>query len=163
MKKLLALLIIVVLGIWGYRSCVHKKTDDTDVKVLKQVKVTALSANLRTGPGTNYDYATVSADGTGGKWKLKRGTVLDVISETMDWYEVCLVGNTRTAYIKKSLCADLDQAQSKTSRKTQKDQTAASDQNSANGRPEASSKTNQDNDVVEEVTKGKPQDDDVIF
>lgn len=163
MKKLLALLIIVVLGIWGYRSCIHKKTDDTDVKVLKQVKVTALSANLRTGPGTNYDYATVSADGTGGKWKLKRGTVLDVISETMDWYEVCLVGNTRTAYIKKSLCSDLDQAQSKTSRKTQKDQTAASDQNSANGRPEASSKTNQDNDVVEEVTKGKPQDDDVIF
>ena len=64
MKKFLALLVIVFLGVWCYRSCIHKKTDATDdVTVLKQVKVTALSANLRTGPGTNYDYATVSADG----------------------------------------------------------------------------------------------------
>lgn len=121
-----------------------------------------MSANLRTGPGTNYDYATVSADGTGGKWKLKRGTVLDVISETVDWYEVRPVGNTRTAYIKKSLCADLDQAQSKASRKTQKAQTDASAQNASKNRSEASS-ANQDDGVVEEVTKGKPQEDDVIF
>jgi len=162
MKKLLALLVIVFLGVWCYRSCVHKKTDEADADVLKQVKVTALSANLRTGPGTNYDYATVSADGTGGKWKLKRGTVLDVVSETVDWYEVRPVGNTRTAYIKKSLCTDLDQAQSKASRKTQKEQSAAFPKNSANNRSEATT-TNQDNDVVEEVTKGKPQDDEVIF
>ena len=163
MKKFLALLAIVFLGVWCYRSCIHKKTDATDdVTVLKQVRVTALSANLRTGPGTNYDYATVSADGTGGTWKLKRGTVLDVISETVDWYEVRPVGNTRTAYIKKSLCADLDKAQSKASRKTQKEQSDASPQNASKNRSETSS-ANQDDGVVEEVTKGKPHEDDVIF
>lgn len=162
MKKFLAFLIIVFLGVWGYRSCTNKKDSTADTEVLKQVKVTALSANLRTGPGTNYDYATVSADGTGGKWKLKRGTVLDVISETVDWYEVRPVGNTRTAYIKKSLCADLDQAQSKASRKTQKEQSDASPQNASKNRSEAAP-ANQDDGVVEEVSKGKPQDDEVIF
>ena len=101
MKKFLALIIIVILGVWGYRSCVHKKTDD-DTKVLKQVKVTALSANLRTGPGTNYDYATVSEDGSGGKWKLKRGTVLEVVSESGDWYEVRVVGGSSARDFKTS-------------------------------------------------------------
>lgn len=160
MKKLLALLIIVILGIWGYRSCVHKKTDD-DTKVLKQVKVTALSANLRTGPGTNYDYATVSEDGSGGKWKLKRGTVLEVVSETVDWYEVRPVGNTRTAYIKKSQCIDLDQANAKANSKAKKER--SSKQKSEKDKVETTPNEDSASDVVEEVTKGKPQDDDVIF
>ena len=162
MKKLLALLVIVFLGVWCYRSCIHKKTDATDdVTVLKQVKVTALSANLRTGPGTNYDYATVSADGTGGKWKLKRGTVLEVVSESGDWYEVRVVGGSRTAYIKKSQCIDLDQANAKANNKAKKER--SSKQKAEKDKIENSPTNESQSDVVEEVTKGKPQDDDVIF
>lgn len=162
MKKFLAFLIIVFLGVWGYRSCTNKKDSTVDTEVLKQVKVTALSTNLRTGPGTNYDYATVSTDGTGGKWKLKRGTVLDVVEETAHWYEVRLEGDTtRTAYIKKTLCADYDKNQDKTSGKNKKEK--SSSQKKADNKIDQPSTNDVDNDVVEEVTKGKPQDDDVIF
>jgi uncharacterized protein YgiM (DUF1202 family) len=164
MKKLIALIIIVLLGIWGYRSCTHKKAEGQvetveETKVLKQVKVTATYANLRTGPGTNYDYATVSADGSGGKWKVKRGTVLEVISETGDWYEVRPVGNTRTAYIKKSLCANLDQTKDK---KKDKKKRSVSNGNSTEDQIE-DVYGNLPDDGVEEVTNGHPQDDDVIF
>ncbi len=162
MKKLIAFLVIVLLGVWGYRSCANKKASTADPEVLKQVKVTALSANLRTGPGTSYDYATVNADGTGGKWKLKRGTVLDVVEETAHWYEVRLEGDTtRTAYIKKTLCADWDPSQVKTSEKTKKGK--SSSPKNADDKLDQPSTSNADNDVVEEVTKGKPQDDEVIF
>ena len=145
MKKFLAFLFIVFLGVWGYRSCANKKAATADPEVLKQVKVTAVSANLRTGPGTSYDFATVNADGTGGKWKVKRGTV----------------GDTRTAYIKKTLCADYDQNKDKTSGKNKKEK--SSSPKKADNKVDQPSTNNADNDVVEEVTKGKPQDDEVIF
>ncbi len=161
MKKFLAFLFIVFLGVWGYRSCANKKAATADPEVLKQVKVTAVSANLRTGPGTSYDFATVNADGTGGKWKVKRGTVLEVIQETAHWYEVRLIGDTRTAYIKKTLCADYDQNKDKTSGKNKKEK--SSSPKKADNKVDQPSTNNADNDVVEEVTKGKPQDDEVIF
>ena len=111
--------------------------------------------------GTSYDFATVNADGTGGKWKVKRGTVLEVIQETAHWYEVRLIGDTRTAYIKKTLCADYDQNKDKTSGKNKKEK--SSSPKKADNKVDQPSTNNADNDVVEEVTKGKPQDDEVIF
>lgn len=160
MKKFLALIIIVVLGVWGYRSCIHKESEEQP-EALKQVKVTALSVNLRTGPGNNYDYATVNEDGSGGKWKLKRGTVLEVVSESGNWYEVRVVGGSRTAYIKKSQCIDLDQANAKANNKAKKER--SSKQKAEKDKIENSPTNESQSDVVEEVTKGKPQDDDVIF
>jgi SH3-like domain-containing protein len=160
MKKFLALIIIVTLGIWGYRSCIHKESEEQP-EALKQVKVTAMSVNLRTGPGTNYDFATVSEDGSGGKWKLKRGTVLEVVSESGDWYEVRVVGGSRTGYLKKSHCIDLDKANAKANNKAKKEQ--SSKQKPEKDKGEITPHENSATDVVEEVTKGKPQDDDVIF
>ena len=48
-----------------------------------------------------------NADGTGGKWQVSRGTVLDVLGQKSGWYEVRLPKGERTAFIKQTLCADL--------------------------------------------------------
>ncbi len=105
MKDFLVLLLFLAAGYWLYNRCT--KEPDTDPDVQKQVRVTVATANLRTGPGTNFDVASVNADGTGGKWQVSRGTVLDVLGQKSGWYEVRLPKGERTAFIKQTLCADL--------------------------------------------------------
>lgn len=74
--------------------------------VYKKVKVTAKTANLRTGPGTNYNYATINNNGTSEKWQVKRGDELDVISEQDGWYKVRIGDNPQEVYVKQDLCKD---------------------------------------------------------
>lgn len=167
MKKFITILIVVVCGLWLFNHCSfcsHGK-EDKDQKVLKQVRVAVQTANLRTGPGTGYDYATVESDGTGGRWQIKRGTVLDVLAKENGWYLVRVAGDPRTVYIKQSLCADLTKG-GKSPRKENTDSvTVIDDKPSDDAKPEEvqSPSSPSVDDVVEEVVNSKTDDDEVIF
>ncbi|MEE3415150.1 MAG: SH3 domain-containing protein [Prevotella sp.] len=81
---------------------VEPVVEQTIAPVYKIVKVTAKTANLRTGPGTEYDYATFN----NGKLQVSRGSQLNVIDEENGWYKVRIGDNSQEVYIKQSLCAD---------------------------------------------------------
>lgn len=166
MKKFITILIVVVCGLWLFNHCSycsHGK-DDNDQKVLKQVRVAVQTANLRTGPGTSYDYVTVESDGTGGRWQVKRGTVLDVLAKEKGWYQVRIAGDSRTVYIKQSLCSDLAKG-GKASRKEKKESVTDVRDSPAEAKQEKASSPASPSvdDVVEEVVGSKTDDDEVIF
>ena len=107
MKKFLGYMFIFAACCWLYNYC-SNRSDSDEGEIVKQVTVSAKVANLRTGPGTNYDVITVNADGTGGKLQVQNGTILDVIKEQKGWYQVRFGDDERTAYIKKTLCTDVE-------------------------------------------------------
>ena len=166
MKKFITILVVVLCGLWLFNHCsfCSHGRGDKDKEVLKQVRVAVQTANLRTGPGTSYDYATVESDGTGGRWQVKRGTVLDVLAKEKGWYQVRIAGDSRTVYIKQSLCADLTKG-GKASRKEKKESvTDVSDSPAETKQEKASSPASPSvDDVVEEVVGSKTDDDEVIF
>ena len=167
MKKLFYLLLILMAGYFLYSKCSHKSTDTAD-GVLKQVRVAVKTANLRTGPGTNFDFVL---DAEGVKQQVKQGTVLDVVAQKSGWYEIRLGGDTiRTAFIKQSLCADLNASSPKKSapRKPTISNPSTPEATSPQEPPaDASAPTPPPADeVVEEVTTGSgsgTSDDEVIF
>lgn len=181
MKKFLALLIIAGIGYWLWGKCSHSSSDDSDVQ--KQVKVAVSVANLRTGPGTNYDVATVNEDSTGGKWQVTSGTVLEVVGEENGWYKVHLSGQERTAYIKQTLCRDLGKSQGTRNKKhrgsssqsTQVSEPSTSPQEAKTDNTPAASdgkgytigtptpKNDIRDEVVEEVKGGQKQEEEVFF
>lgn len=118
MKKLIYLLIVLAAGYWIYTKC--SNNHDNGGTVIKQVRVAVKTANLRTGPGTNYAIATDSA---GAQCQMRQGTLLDVVGEQKGWYEVSVPGTEGTAYIKQSLCVDPNakQAGGKQQKKKSKD------------------------------------------
>jgi hypothetical protein len=97
---------------------------------------------------------------------LSGGAVLDVLAVENGWYQVRISGD-RTAYIKKSLCADITKKGTK-SKKTKKTSNTSAAKNTdetpiVNEQPSAKpKKAATPEDVVEEV-KGGRTDDDVIF
>ena len=164
MKSFIKFLIVVLVGCWVYYKC--SGNSDQNNNVLKQVKVAVKTANLRTGPGTNYDFVTINADSTGEKLQLSGGDVLDVLAVENGWYQVRISGD-RTAYIKKNLCADITNKGTK-SKKTKKTSNTSAAKNTDEApivkeQPSAKpKKAATPEDVVEEV-KGGRADDDVIF
>lgn len=109
MKKFLLLVAFIIATIWLYNHLTGPIAHHEDALGTKKVRVAASVVNLRTGPGTNYNILTVNEDGTGGNWQVKSGSVLTVIDEKDGWYQVYVdESGERTAYIKKSLCADLN-------------------------------------------------------
>lgn len=68
-----------------------------------QVKVTTKVANLRTGPGTSYDFYK-RADGT--KLQAFLNDRLSVVEDQGEWYKV-LTNDGGLAYIKKTLCSPM--------------------------------------------------------
>ena len=174
MKKLFYVLIILVAGFWLYGKCGHKHTDSSDV--LKQVRVAVKTANLRTGPGTNYDFVL---DASGNKQQVSQGTVLDVVAEQKGWYEVRLDGDSmRIAYIKQSLCTDLNgKPTHKTNSRERPRNTAPASMSEGSLDTPAPSATQDgpgyqippvippsSEEVVEEITTGStPDDDEVIY
>lgn len=167
MKNVIAILVIVLCGVGLFSSCIHcsRSSDDKDLKVLKQVRVAVKTANLRTGPGTSYDYATVKSDGSGGKWQVKRGTLLDVIAQKKGWYQVRVAGNERTAYIKQTLCKELTPSgnSSRKSAKNGTEETKSKDVRDKKPKKASSPSVPSDDEVVEEITSGQPQDDEIFF
>lgn len=171
MKKLLLFLIILVGGFYLYNKCSHRNTQSEGV--LKQVSVSVKTANLRTGPGTNYDFVL---DANGAKQQVSKGTVLDVVAEKQGWYEIQLKGeSTSTAYIKQSLCADLNPTASRKAksngRPKQETGTAVPEEASSGSSPgyhisadEPSTPTpHSAEEVVEEVTSGSGSEDEIIY
>lgn len=151
-------------------SCIQIKRSKSDV--IKQVKVTASVANLRTGPGTNYAIASVNADGTGGKWQVVRGTHLDVVGERNGWYEVRPAGQERTAYIKQTLCDGSSTTTSKGSSGSRSSASAPASPSTSGESQEPAATTAETSDqpvtpapaeeVIEEI-KGAQPDDEVLF
>lgn len=171
MKKLFYFLIVLVAGYFLYAKCGHKESKDPSV--LKQVKVAVKTANLRTGPGTNYDFVL---DANGAKQQVNKGTILDVVAEKRGWYEIRLQGDsTRIAYIKQTLCSDLNSHSSGSQNSKQRppkttpaaDPTATSSGSSdgyhISTEPVSPPVSNPDDEVVEEVTTGGGSEDEVIF
>lgn len=166
MKDVLYFLLFCVACYWLYGKCWGK--DESEPKVLKQVTVTAKTANLRTGPGTNYDFAV--NDSTGEKWQISRGTQLDVLAESKGWYKVRVAGSERVAYIKQTLCSGSGSSDSKPARKVKSRQTAP-----ATSHDDGSGSTNQTTatppptvhkDASEEVVnerKSNRNDDEVLY
>lgn len=164
MKSFIKFLIIVLAGCWVYYKC--SGSGDQSNGVLKQVKVAVKTANLRTGPGTSYDFVTENADSTGEKLQLRGGDVLDVLAEENGWYQVRIQGD-RTAYIKKNLCADITKKKTKSSKTKKSSKSSApkstDDTPITKEQPAAKpQKAATPEDVVEEV-KGGQANDEVIF
>ena len=100
---------VVDVGLGWIIDPFNRKKDTTEQVLIqqRQVEVTSKKANLRTGPGTNYDIATVNEDGSGGKWQVFRGDVLNLVAEENGWYKVTVDGDSREVFIKKSLCQEI--------------------------------------------------------
>ncbi len=175
MKKFFGYLLFFALCIGLYKYCTGDSDKSDAPKVMKQVRVAAKVANLRTGPGTNYDCLTVNADGTGGKWQVTSGTVLDVLKEKKGWYQVRVGDDPRTAYIKQTLCAELNDKSG--SRKSRRGSSSSRSSSSGSSSSSASSGTPSTDGVsatpapsvppaeeeVVEITSGRASQDEVIF
>lgn len=81
--------------------------------VLKTVYVTAKTANLRTGPGTEYSRAVILKDGKESIWQVTSGDKLDVLEEINGWYKVKATYSSQEVYIKTTLCRDVQQIKGK--------------------------------------------------
>lgn len=166
MKNLVYLLLLLAAGYWVYTRCQGDSNEDEGV--LKRVKVSVKTANLRTGPGTSYDFATTGGDATGDKLQVTRGTVLQVVAVKNGWYQVRIPGDSTTAYIKQTLCTDMHGAKGKKGgkgRKTQSNRKASDNmptQKSASTKSATPAPSTSDDEVVEEV-KGSSADDEVLF
>lgn len=77
------------------------------VAVIKEVEVRVEVANLRTGPGTEYDFARTDGMSEEEHLQALRGQRLGVVEEDGDWYKVLIDGHNHMAYISKKLCNDL--------------------------------------------------------
>ena len=163
MKKFFTLLFILVAGYWLYSHCT-RKTESSSPETLKQVKVMVQTANLRMGPGTSY---SIAISESGAKCQVTRGTLLDVVAEKNGWYQVRIPNANNTAYIKQTLCADPSAGQGRGRRSN----SGSAYSGASGGNQEAATSSEQEqapiiesdpDEVVEEVTKGQPNDE-VIF
>ena len=66
--------------------------------------VTAKVANLRTGPGTEYDFFMQAS---GEKLQVTKGDNIEIVEDTGEWFKI-LTATGSTAYIKKTLCTDME-------------------------------------------------------
>ena len=168
MKRFLAFVVFVIALVWGCNRCSDKESPKDDV--LKEVTVSAKVANLRSGPGTNYAVISANADGSGGKCQVRRGTKLDVLSESGGWFKVRVPHEERTAYIKQSLCNDPTAKGSGKGSGSRKGRGASSDNAAASAPTEsathaaapAPSVAPEEEEVVE-ITAGHASQDEVIY
>ena len=170
MKRLIYYIVIIIGAYWGYNHFFGSDDAEKSSTYVKQVRVAVQTANLRTGPGTNYGYATTKADGSGGKWQVRQGTLLNVLSAKQGWYEVHVGKDTRSVYIKQSLCTDVKgggkakkaSTKATSSKAVGKKATGADASGSTAPKPQTPASNNaSDEDVVEEVQSEAA--DDVIF
>lgn len=100
---LLFLIYLPTTGIINKSEPAETEVQPAGPTTIGTAEVTAKVANLRMGPGTNFDYYT-QADGT--KVQVQRGDVVSVIEDQGEWFKILVEGD-KTAYIKKTLCKDL--------------------------------------------------------
>ena len=99
---LLVLIYLPTTGIISKSTPVVEEVQPAGPVAIGTAEVTAKVANLRIGPGTNYDYYT-SSDGT--KVQVTCGNQVEVVEDQGEWFKI-LVDGTNTAYIKKTLCKE---------------------------------------------------------
>jgi TonB family protein len=101
-------LLVIILIIWGcFKFCgssQNNNSESVNLSGIGQAIVTANIANLRTGPGTDYDYY-LQSDGT--KVQVKKGEYIEVLEDGGDWFKI-MTPDGGTAYIKKTLCSDIE-------------------------------------------------------
>ena len=106
----IAFMILLAMGIYNYCSSWWKKYGGNDTEVattptaIGHATVTANVANLRTGPGTDYDFYMLS-EGT--KLQVTKGDNVEILEDAGDWFKV-LTSDGGVAYIKKTLCTDME-------------------------------------------------------
>lgn len=74
--------------------------------VIKTICVNTKTANLRTGPGKQYDCLTYYNNGYPQRLQAHYNDTLEVIEEANGWYKVRIPNTKIEAYIKKTLCRD---------------------------------------------------------
>ena len=77
-------------------------------KAIGYATVTTKIANLRRGPGTDYEICMMP---NGEKIQLKQGDEIQVLEDAGDWFKI-LLNDNETAYIKKTLCSGINSVQS---------------------------------------------------
>ena len=88
----------------GYGNSNHTYSEQVLLKnVIGYTTVKVSTANLRKGPGAEYDYYSNSI---GKKVQLNRGHQLDVLEDINGWLRI-IAPDGGTAYIKKSLCSKI--------------------------------------------------------
>lgn len=89
-----------------------KKVDSSEEKievttdVIKTICINTKTANLRTGPGKQYDCLTYYNNGYQQRIQAHYNDTLEVIDEANEWYKVRIPNTKIEAYIKKTLCRD---------------------------------------------------------
>lgn len=78
-------------------------TEPSGPTAIGYTEVTVEKANLRMGPGTDYDFYKLS---DGNKLQAQRGERLEVIADQGEWYQI-MTADGGTAYIKKTICSDM--------------------------------------------------------
>lgn len=73
-------------------------------KAIGYATVTTKIANLRRGPGTDYEICMMP---NGEKIQLKQGDEIQVLEDAGDWFKI-LLNDNETAYIKKTLCSGIN-------------------------------------------------------
>ena len=77
-------------------------------KAIGYATVTTKIANLRRGPGTDYEICMMP---NGEKIQLKQGDEIQVLEDAGDWFKI-LLNDNETAYIKKTLCSGINSVKS---------------------------------------------------
>ena len=182
MKRFLAFVVFVMALVWGCNRCSDKyryqKLATTTggiynvTKIYVENKGIIRVANLRSGPGTNYAVISANADGTGGKYQVRRGTKLDVLSESGGWFKIRVPREERTAYIKQTLCNDPSAKSKSRSSGSRKGRGASSDNPSASSTTASEATTPEANpappvapaeEEVVEMTSGRGSQDEVFY
>lgn len=89
----------------NHSSYNSSESEQVQYTIIGQTTVTTSVANIRTGPGTNYD---CYKNAKGEQLQKRRGETLDVVEDAGKWYKV-IAENDRFGYISKSLCTDIDE------------------------------------------------------
>lgn len=104
----IALLFLLIVAAGAHSKSHEIKSEEihetTAPQPIGHATVTANIANLRTGPGTEYDYYTLS---NGAKMQATQGDDVQILEDVGEWFKI-LTSEGGVAYIKKSLCSDME-------------------------------------------------------
>ena len=104
---ILACVVVMALSWWLNPFDTDEPVKEASISVIKDVEVRAKVANLRVGPGTEFDYMRIEGMSEKEHLQVLRGQRLGVIEESGDWYKVLVDEQNNVAYINKKLCKEL--------------------------------------------------------
>lgn len=105
--------VVMALSWWLNPFDTDESVKEAPISVIKNVEVKAKVANLRVGPGTEFDYMRIEGMSEKEHLQVSRGQKLGVIEESGNWYKVLVDEQNNVAYINKRLCKDLSESNRK--------------------------------------------------